>query len=110
MPSLFWCLQSIRGGADTVCVRHGAQGVLDGASKATLENEFGTSNDDEVIIKMLEKGEVQESDVSLHPFLWPATAWLTLLPPGSGAPRTQERFNGPKNSSLKDATRRGVFL
>jgi ribosome maturation protein Sdo1 len=43
--------------------RHGAQGVLDGASKATLENEFGTSNDDQVIIKILEQGEVQNSEV-----------------------------------------------
>lgn len=37
--------------------------MLDGASKATLENEFGTSNDDECIIKLLEKGEVQQSQV-----------------------------------------------
>ena len=44
--------------------RHGAQGVMDGASKATLENEFGTSNDDECIIKILEKGTVQTTQVS----------------------------------------------
>ena len=37
--------------------------MLDGASKATLENEFGTTNDDECIIKILEKGEVQQSQV-----------------------------------------------
>ena len=43
--------------------RHGAQGVLDGASKSTLENEFGTPNDDECIIKILEKGSVQVSQV-----------------------------------------------
>lgn len=43
--------------------RHGAQGVLDAASKLTLENEFGTSKDDEVIIKILEGGEVQASEV-----------------------------------------------
>jgi ribosome maturation protein Sdo1 len=36
---------------------------MDGASKATLENEFGTSNEDECIIKILEKGLVQTSDV-----------------------------------------------
>jgi len=42
--------------------KHGAQGVMDGASKATLENEFGTSNEDECIIKILEKGSVQTSD------------------------------------------------
>jgi ribosome maturation protein Sdo1 len=37
--------------------------VLDGASKATLENEFGTSNEDECIIKILENGEVQKTQV-----------------------------------------------
>jgi len=39
--------------------KHGAQGILDTASKSTLENEFGTSNEDECIIKILEKGQVQ---------------------------------------------------
>ncbi|EAU36642.1 conserved hypothetical protein [Aspergillus terreus NIH2624] len=39
--------------------RHGAQGVLDGASKASLENEFGTSNEDDVVTKILENGEFQ---------------------------------------------------
>jgi ribosome maturation protein Sdo1 len=29
-----------------------------------LENEFGTSNDDEVITKMLEQGEIQASEVN----------------------------------------------
>lgn len=43
--------------------RHGAQGQLDGASKGTLENEFGSSNEDEVIKQILEKGEVQEAQV-----------------------------------------------
>ena len=43
--------------------RHGAQGVLDTASKATLENEFGTSNEDECMIKILEGGMVQETEV-----------------------------------------------
>ncbi|MCJ1353047.1 MAG: hypothetical protein MMC33_003031 [Icmadophila ericetorum] len=44
--------------------KHGAQGVMDTASKATLENEFGTSVDDEVIKKILEQGVLQESEVS----------------------------------------------
>ncbi|KIW11269.1 hypothetical protein PV08_10569 [Exophiala spinifera] len=39
--------------------KHGAQGQLDGASKASLENEFGTSNEDEVIKKILEQGQPQ---------------------------------------------------
>lgn len=44
---------------------------MDGASNSTLENEFGTHNEDECLIKILEKGEIQESDVSGH---------LTILP------------------------------
>lgn len=40
--------------------------MLDGASKATLENEFGTSNEDECIIKILESGEVQKTQVRNH--------------------------------------------
>ncbi|KAL7629426.1 hypothetical protein AAE478_000946 [Parahypoxylon ruwenzoriense] len=42
--------------------KQGAQGRVDGASKATLENEFGTSNEDEVIKKILETGSLQESE------------------------------------------------
>jgi len=41
--------------------KHGAQGVSDRASKLSLETEFGTSNEDEVVKKILQKGEVQES-------------------------------------------------
>ena len=44
--------------------RHGAQNAYDAASNATLENEFGTSNQDECIIKMLETGVVQSTEVS----------------------------------------------
>lgn len=44
--------------------KQGAQGQLDGASKASLENEFGTSNEDEVIIKILEQGQLQTVEVS----------------------------------------------
>ncbi|RMZ89479.1 hypothetical protein DV736_g3291, partial [Chaetothyriales sp. CBS 134916] len=42
--------------------KHGAQGRLDGASKATVENEFGTGNEDEVIKEILTKGTVQTSE------------------------------------------------
>ena len=45
--------------------RHGAQNAYDGASKSTLENEFGTSNEDECMMKILEKGDLQETEVSL---------------------------------------------
>ncbi|KAK4230516.1 ribosome maturation protein [Podospora fimiseda] len=40
--------------------KQGAQGIYEGASKAMLENEFGTSRDDEVVEKILEKGTLQE--------------------------------------------------
>ena len=45
--------------------RHGAQNAYDGASKQTLENEFGTSNEDECMVKILEKGDIQETEVGL---------------------------------------------
>jgi len=38
---------------------------MDGASKATLENEFGSKNDEDAIIKILENGDVQNVDVWL---------------------------------------------
>ncbi|KAK1835612.1 RNA-binding protein [Podospora conica] len=43
--------------------RQGAQGAYDGASKGILESEFGTSVDDEVVKKILEKGTLQESQM-----------------------------------------------
>jgi len=44
--------------------KHGAQGVLDEASKSTMENEFDTSNEDEVLKKILQEGTVQETESS----------------------------------------------
>lgn len=49
--------------------RHGAQNVGDTASNATLENEFGTSNEDECVTKILEGGTIQSSEVSRFPQL-----------------------------------------
>ena len=43
--------------------RHGSQGVLDTASKGQLEDEFGTSRDEDVVQQILEKGTVVESEV-----------------------------------------------
>jgi hypothetical protein len=37
---------------------------MDGASKATLENEFGTSNEDDCIKQILTKGNLQVTEVS----------------------------------------------
>lgn len=36
---------------------------MDDASKATLENEFGSTNEEEVIKKILESGSIQEAEV-----------------------------------------------
>ena len=37
---------------------------MDTASKAMLEDEFGTSRDDDVVQQILEKGTIIESEVS----------------------------------------------
>ncbi|KAK2737089.1 hypothetical protein FQN55_001301 [Onygenales sp. PD_40] len=42
--------------------RQGAQGIHDGASKAMLHNEFGTNREDECIEKILERGDIQETE------------------------------------------------
>lgn len=55
---------------------------MDGASKATLENEFGTTNDEEVIKQILEKGTLQESEVRI---LLPSSVYLS----SSSFPRLQ---------------------
>jgi len=39
--------------------KHGAQGVLDKASKAVLDAAFGTSNEDDIIKIILQDGQVQ---------------------------------------------------
>lgn len=46
--------------------KHGAQGLLDGASKGTLESEFGTSKEEDCMVQILEKGECQSSTNSDH--------------------------------------------
>ena len=49
--------------ADVRKRRHGAQNAHDEASKQILENEFGTHNEDECMIKILEGGSLQETEV-----------------------------------------------
>ncbi|KAJ5356111.1 hypothetical protein N7517_010720 [Penicillium concentricum] len=44
-----------------VTQKGGAQGILNEASKAMLENEFGSSDDDVCITKILENGSYQSS-------------------------------------------------
>jgi len=55
--------------ANGLSIRHGAQGTFDDASKATLENEFGTTNEDEVIKQILEKGVLQETKVRVSHYI-----------------------------------------
>ena len=43
--------------------RHSAQGMLEGASKSMLENEFGPKDETEILTKILEDGSVQEFEV-----------------------------------------------
>ncbi|CAF9920220.1 MAG: hypothetical protein GOMPHAMPRED_002014 [Gomphillus americanus] len=42
--------------------KQGDQGILDTASNATLENEFGTHKDEDVVMEILQKGTIKESD------------------------------------------------
>lgn len=37
---------------------------MDGASKGSLEGEFGTSKEEDVVAQILEKGSIVESEVS----------------------------------------------
>ncbi|RDK41068.1 DUF1960-domain-containing protein [Aspergillus phoenicis ATCC 13157] len=41
--------------------QHGPQGIHNEASRATIQHEFGTSNDDEAIFTILNEGEIQEN-------------------------------------------------
>ena len=45
----------------TKVYRHGAQGILDGASNQQLDSEFGTHKEEDVVAQILEKGNVQET-------------------------------------------------
>ncbi|KAH7138420.1 putative RNA binding protein [Dendryphion nanum] len=54
--------QVVSGWKVFVTHKQGAQGVLDTASNATLDQEFGTTKDEEVVKIILEKGNVQSSD------------------------------------------------
>jgi Shwachman-Bodian-Diamond syndrome (SBDS) protein len=43
--------------------RQGAQGILDRASHASMDSEFGSHKEEEVVTKILESGEMQEGAV-----------------------------------------------
>ncbi|KAI9822223.1 MAG: hypothetical protein M1832_003046 [Thelocarpon impressellum] len=54
--------QVVSGWKVFVTHKHGAQGVLDTASHATLDNEFGTHVEEDVVAKILEHGDLQETE------------------------------------------------
>ena len=81
----------------TPTCRHGAQGVMDQASKATLENEFGTTNDDECMIKILEGGNIQETEV--RGLQCPLRSLMVFT--DFGASRTKERLDGTNVITLR---------
>jgi Shwachman-Bodian-Diamond syndrome (SBDS) protein len=76
--------------------KHGTQGTLNRASKGVMENEFGTSKEDDVVKKILEDGAVQEQKVCAPPPV--LMAQLTLL--SQGPARQGER--NPTNASGVD--------
>jgi len=59
--------------------RQGNTGILDTASHSTLENEFGTHKDDDVVTQILEKGSVLESEVSICYSLLVSFQWLIVV-------------------------------
>jgi len=76
---------------------------MDGASHATLENEFGTHVDEEVIKQILEKGTLQETEVHTYPTLShvPLHQMLINLVTTGGRPnRFHERQHGYTCRSL----------
>ncbi|KAF7845633.1 hypothetical protein BT93_L1500 [Corymbia citriodora subsp. variegata] len=52
--------QVVSGWKVFVTHKHGNQGVMDTASKGQLEDEFGTTKDEEVVKQILEKGTIIE--------------------------------------------------
>ena len=81
--------------------RHGAQSVGDGASKSTLENEFGTGNEDECIIKILENGHVQESEVGRDTMRRRNASTNEIWNTESRTSRAKERLYGNSGGSLR---------
>lgn len=102
-----------------VC-RHGAQGRLDGASKATLENEFGTANEDEIIKLILEKGTFQETEVSFYwrslifsilPSLFPTLLYVTIGSlSGSNILTTKQKYRQESGQAIRTTASDRVVL
>lgn len=71
MPSSFLSKSETSANETTRGNRHGAQNAYDTASKQTLDNEFGTHNEDECMVKILEGGSLQETEVGCTSFFTP---------------------------------------
>ncbi|KAF2268310.1 putative RNA binding protein [Lojkania enalia] len=54
--------QVVSGWKVFVTHKQGAQGILDGASNGALDSEFGTHKEEDVVKKILELGEIQETE------------------------------------------------
>jgi hypothetical protein len=85
--------------------RHGAQGQMDSASKGTLENEFGTKSEEECIKAILEKGNLQDTEVCssstfhLEPGLL-SYIFNVMMCANILSSRQMDGRQGPKNDSM----------
>ncbi|GAB7355165.1 hypothetical protein MBLNU459_g5733t1 [Dothideomycetes sp. NU459] len=54
--------QVVNGWKVFVSHKHGTQGIMDTASNGALDNEFGTHKEEEVVAKILEQGNIIETE------------------------------------------------
>ncbi|KAL6708807.1 hypothetical protein ACN47E_002214 [Coniothyrium glycines] len=55
-------LSEVVAGWKILVPEHGKQGILNTASNGQLENEFGTTNEDDIVKKILREGSVQSHE------------------------------------------------
>ncbi|KAF1835299.1 DUF1960-domain-containing protein [Decorospora gaudefroyi] len=55
-------MTEVLAGWKIMVAEHGKQGILNTASNSQLENEFGTTNEDEIVKKILTDGDVQSHE------------------------------------------------
>jgi Shwachman-Bodian-Diamond syndrome (SBDS) protein len=87
--------------------RQGSQGILDGASNSSLENEFGTHNEEDVVKQILEKGSMQETEVHIHS-LSPHLDFLTLPFPTQSSPAARDLANMISHQSSERQGNRNI--
>jgi hypothetical protein len=88
--------------------RHGKQGVLNTASNSQLENEFGTKKEEDVVKQILEKGDIQTSEVCCFyvPVDMMLTSWLCRTPSARATPTTPRAPCRPTKRRLELLTTR----